>query len=663
MRKWAADIESTGLLHMMKLQENPHLHNMGLKCLETGRRVLFSNKLDEIKVANTGITVYGLEQLNGFLKQGHHLYMHNGMTFDQEALIMLGYDGIKDCKITDTLYLSWYLQPKKMQHGLAVYGEQYGVLKPAVEEWENQPQDVYNHRVMEDVEIQYRLCKEQETQLMHMYPKGDHVRVEEFFNMKAKHLLLQQRTQWKLATEKAEMLRTELEDKLAIQVDALALVMPKVAVKQLRTPPAKPFKADGTLSSHGKAWARILIERCLPMDTSEVVIVKEWKVGNPGSPAQVKDWLYSHGWVPETFKFERDKDTGEEIKKPQVNVPNSGGKVDPGVQKLFAKNPDMKHIEGLGILKHRLGMVKGFLENNEDGKLVARAQGFTNTLRLKHRELVNLPSPRVIYGPELRGCLTCEDDEILLGSDLSSLEDKVKQHFQFEFDPVYVAIQQAKGYDPHLQIALAASLLNKEQMEWYKAYKKLPEEEHTPENDVIFKVLDKIRQSGKTTNYACQYGAGAATVARAAGVPLSLGTTLHEGYWKLNWSVKAIAEATKTKKMAGVNWQWNLVSKLWYFLKTDKDRFSTLCQGTGAYICDMWVQAVIDICMERYGKPPALCGQFHDEIILRLRDTPKAREIMEGIVQEAIERVNEKVQMNTTLGCDVSFGRTYADIH
>lgn len=665
MRKFAADIESTGLLHMMRLQENPHLHNMGFKCLGTGRRVLFSNKLDEIKVPNTGITVYSLEQLDGFLAQGHHLYMHNGMTFDEEALVMLGYPGIKKCKITDTLYLSWYCQPKKMVHGLAAYGEQYGVLKPAVEEWENQPQDVYNNRVMEDVEIQYLLCKEQETQLKHMYPNGDHERVEDFFNMKGRHLQLQQQTQWKLATDKAVVLKADLEVKLAIQVDALALVMPKVAVKVLKTPPAKPFKADGTLSSHGKKWATTLIERCLPMDTESVVVITEWKVGNPGSPAQIKDWLYSHGWVPETFKFERDAD-GNEVKKPQVNAPNSGGKVDPGVKKLFAKNPDMKHIEGLGILKHRLGMVKGFLENNEDGMLVARAQGFTNTLRLKHKELVNLPSPRIPYGKELRECLTCEDNEILLGSDLSSLEDKVKQHFQFPFDPVYVAVQQAKGYDPHLQIALAAELLTKVQMEWYKWYKSLEDDDpqHEDENNIAtFKVLDKIRQSGKTTNYACQYGAGASTVARAAGAPQSMGTTLHEGYWKLNWSVKAIAEATKTKKMAGVNWQWNPISQLWYFLKSDKDRFSTLCQGTGAFICDMWIENVIRICMERYNIPPNLCGQFHDELILRLRDTPKSRETMKGIVQEAIERVNELVKMNTTLGCDVAFGKSYADIH
>lgn len=666
MRKFAADLEGTGLLHMMRLQENPHLHNFGFKCLETGKRILFSRRLDELKNDYTGITIYPLEQLNGFLAQGHHLYMHNGMTFDEEALMMLGYDGIKNCKITDSLYLSWYLQPKKQVHGLAAYGEQYGVIKPAVEEWENQPQDVYNHRVMEDVEIQYRLSKEQDAQLRAMYPNGDHVRVEEFFNMKGKHLQLQQRTQWKLAMEKAEVLKAELAVKLAIQVDALALVMPQVPVKVVKTPPAKPFKADGTLSSHGKKWAMTLLERCLPMDTDMVVVITGYNIGNPGSPAQIKDWLYSHGWVPETFKFERDKVTGDEVKKPQVNVPNSGGKVDPGVRKLFAKNPDMKHIEGLGILKHRLGMAKGFLENNENGMLVARAQGFTNTLRLKHRELVNLPSPRVPYGKELRGCLTCEDDEILLGSDLSSLEDKVKQHFQFPFDPVYVAVQQDKGYDPHLQIAMSAELLTKAQSDWYKWYKSLEEddpEHESADNKATFAVLDKIRQSGKTTNYACQYGAGASTVARAAAVPAAMGTVLHEGYWKLNWSIKAIAEATTVKKINGVNWQWNPISKMWYFLKSDKDRFSTFCQGTGAYICDMWIQSTIDICMERYGKPPALCGQFHDEMILRLRDTVKAREIMKGVVLEAIERVNAIVQMNTTLGCDVAFGRTYADIH
>lgn len=38
MASYAADIETSGLLEQMKLQERPVLHNMGFKDMNTGRK-------------------------------------------------------------------------------------------------------------------------------------------------------------------------------------------------------------------------------------------------------------------------------------------------------------------------------------------------------------------------------------------------------------------------------------------------------------------------------------------------------------------------------------------------------------------------------------------------------------------------------------------------
>ena len=43
MGRYAADIETSGLLEQMKLQENPKLHNMGFKDMDDGKEILFSN--------------------------------------------------------------------------------------------------------------------------------------------------------------------------------------------------------------------------------------------------------------------------------------------------------------------------------------------------------------------------------------------------------------------------------------------------------------------------------------------------------------------------------------------------------------------------------------------------------------------------------------------
>jgi len=666
MASYAADIETSGLLEMMKLQLLPVLHNMGFKDMNTGEEILFSNRyfdldlIDSVQYKN--ISVRPLDKLQSFLSSGHKLYMHNGVLFDNEALLFLKYDQIEQCNIVDTLYLSWYLDPKRNRHGLGEYGEDYGIPKPVVEDWENQTQDEYNHRVMQDVRIQYRLVKDQMAQLKKMYPQG-FVHVLEYFALKARHMQVQQRNKWKLDEPQCELLKIELEDKLALQVDELVKVMPKVQKYGIKEPPAKPYKANGELSAHGTKWITLLLQNHLPIDTTFVKVVLKLEEPNPNSPSQVKDWLDSYGWVPETFKFTRDKDTGEEKKTAQVNVPNSGGKVDPGIIALIKKYPDagFENIKGLGILKHRFGMVKGFLNNVVDGYLIARAQGFTNTLRLKHKELVNLPSSRVLYGEEIRGLLIAEAGQVLLGSDLSSLENKCKNHFQWPLDPEYVVTQQTPGYDPHLQLAVVAGLITEGDMEWYKANK--DNEELSPTDKARVKLIGSKRSIAKTAGYALQYGAGAATVARAAGVPHKDGEAIRTAYLDLNWTIDAIAQSTTVMKSCGYSWQLNPINKIWYWLKSEKDRFSTLCQGTGSYICDMWIESMHVICNERHGKPAPVIGEFHDEGILRLKDKPAARATMGGIVKEAIGRVNDTLKMNTTLDCEVQFGNNYSQIH
>lgn len=666
MASYAADIETSGLLEQMKLQERPVLHNMGFKDMNTGEEILFSNNyfdldlIDSVQYKN--ISVRPIQDLKKFLAAGHKLYMHNGKLFDNEALIFLGVDEVEQCQIVDTLYLSWYLDPKRQRHGLGEYGEDYGIPKPVIENWEGQTQDEYNHRVMQDVRIQYRLVKDQMAQLKKMYPQG-FGHVLEYFDLKSNHMQTQQRNRWKLDVPKTELLKAELDVKLALQVDELAKVMPKVQKFGIKEPPAKPYKANGELSAHGIKWITLLLQNHLPIDTTFVKVLLKLEEPNPNSPMQVKDWLDSYGWFPQTFKFTRDKDTGEEKKSAQVNVPNSGGKVDPGIIELMKKHPTagFEHIKGLGILKHRCGMVKGFLENHVDGYLTARIQGFTNTLRGKHKELVNLPSERVPYGKEIRGGLTAEEGEILLGSDLSSLENKCKNHFQWPLDPEYVVTQQTPGYDPHLQLAVVAGLITEADMEWFKANK--DREDLTDAETVRKTHINRMRAIAKTAGYALQYGAGAATVARAAGVPHKDGEAIRSAYLDLNWTIDAIAQSTTVMKSCGYSWQLNPINKIWYWLKSEKDRFSTLCQGTGSYVCDIWIEAIHSICRERYGTNAVVIGEFHDEVILRLKDKPVAKEIMGGIVKEAIGRVNAMLKMNTTLDCEVSFGNNYSEIH
>ena len=272
---------------------------------------------------------------------------------------------------------------------------------------------------------------------------------------------------------------------------------------------------------------------------------------------------------------------------------------------------------------------------------------------MKHREIVNVPSERVPYGKELRSLLIAEENYKSLGSDLSSLEDRCKHHFQIPLDPAYVEEQSAEDFDPHLLIATLAGLVTDENVKLFKLNKL---------NEAMMKHIKKeVRPKGKATNYGCQYGAGATAISRSAKVPLHIAELLHKAYWEANWSIKEIASSTEVKTANGENWQRNPVNGLWYWLKAQKDRFSTLCQGTGSFVFDMWLEQVFVICQRRWGRDPQVQGQFHDEFILKCKAS--LEDLWRGVVEDAITQTNNLLGMRRTMDCDIQFGTDYSQIH
>jgi len=180
----------------------------------------------------------------------------------------------------------------------------------------------------------------------------------------------------------------------------------------------------------------------------------------------------------------------------------------------------------------------------------------------------------------------------------------------------------------------------------------LPEEEQ----DKLFKRLNKVRHSAKQVNYSCTYGITPAGLARNTGMPIDECTKLHTTYWKVNWSLNAIADACVVKNCMGTKWLYNPVSGFWYSLRHDKDRFSTLNQGTGVYCFDRWVEGI------REKKLP-IVGQMHDEIIGLIRDVEGVKNRALKLLKDSVSKVNKELKLNRDLDCDVQFGYNYGDIH
>lgn len=598
------------------------------------------------------------------------IVIHNGISFDVPLVEKLYEMDLSKLMIIDSLALSWYLNFDRRLHGLGTFHEDYGIEKPAVEDWSEQPYEVYEHRVKEDVKINQALWKDLKQRLIEIYTTAKteidagnvggkrisddeelyidslvDLSVEEHINRLLTFLMfkmdcarLQEKTQWEVDVDLLYKTEAKLE-KICEEARAeLESVMPKVPQYSKKEAPKKPFKKDGSLSATGQKWKELMeIYEAKEVDEFGTVKVQDTDVKgvykvltgyeepSASSPIQVKALLYSHNWTPISFKYEKDEEAfnawiarkpkegshhskwtewknskPEERAIPQITVGGEEGKeLCESVLELAEDVPEIKKYAEYNVAKHRLGVVKGFIRDLKDGKwLQARIGGFTNTLRVMHRELVNLPGVDKPYGEDIRGLLIAGEGKILLGSDMSSLEDRVKHSFMLPHDPEYVATMQEDDFDPHILMALTAGMVTQKEFDDFK-------------KGIKSANAKAARKKGKTTNYASVYNAGAAKIAQAAGISLAEGKRLHEAYWKLNWAVKAIAdEQCVIRDSKGNKWLVNPINGFCYALRKESDRFSTLAQGTGSYFFDMWVDNILTETERRYGRK-TLTGSFH----------------------------------------------------
>ena len=459
----------------------------------------------------------------------------------------------------------------------------------------------------------------------------------EYLNFKMQCAADQERLKWKVDVPKAESLLETLETIEKEKHAELVKAMPKKPILKTINRPKVMYKKDGTLSSHGANFEVKRKENYQPEDVQSFNIIEGYEDGNPGSTPQVKDWLYSLGWQPCTFEYKREPN-GETRAIPQVR---EEGELTASVVRLADVDPAVKVLEGLSIVQHRLSVVKSFLKAlDSQGYVFAGVNKFTNTLRFKHvKPLANLPGVDKAYGEDVRGLLIAPEGYVLCGADMDSLEQNTKMHYMTPYDPEYVATQQTEDFDAHLDLAKFAGAVTEEQIE-----------EHNRTGS-----LKSVRKAYKVTNYSATYGIKPLGLSRRGGFSVKEAEELLDAFWKRNWALEAIAKDTKTKRTRdGQMWLYNPVSKFWYSLRHEKDKFSTLNQSTGVYCFDTW----LGYCIK---KGLSAIGQFHDEAIFLVKEGDEQK--TSDVVYSAMDKTNEKLKLNVTLSTAPEFGLNYSEIH
>ena len=638
------DIETDGLLDVATK----------IHCLSYS--TYYKGKLSSVK----SLSKYS--EIKSFILSQRFLVGHNIIRFDIPILEKL-LDIKIEAKLIDTLGLSWYLTPSeirngivvpKRKHGLESWGEHYGVPKPEIDDWENLSLEDYCHRCEEDVKINSLLWIDQYNYLLKLYDNNitDVFRAINYLSFKLDCLKEQEENPCHIDKKSCEENLIALNEEIEIKELELSSKMPLKKNYKTVTKPKKPFKKDGTLSVAGERWNNWIHEFNLDADTESFEMVVSVEEGNPNSHKQVKDWLLSLGWKPTIIKEATSKITGITSYNPQLS--NDDG-LCPNLKEMFTEYPYLANLENLTLMQHRKGIFESFLDSlSSNNTVVANIGGFTNSLRMQHRKpIVNLPKVGTYLGEQIRGLIVVPNEDYLIcGSDISSLEDSTKQHFMYFFDPEYVKQMRVPGFDPHIDIAIRSNIMTEEEGQLYKDLKK--NHNRTSEENKIYQELDFKRFQSKTGNFASVYGAGASKLSSVLKCTMEFATNFHEAYWVRNKAVKEVANNTITKKIGEQLWLYNPISKLWYSLRVEKDIFSVLNQGTGAYVEDRWI-----FHMRKKGLKMIL--QYHDEVAFYLKK--EDRDISEKMVHDSMEEVNKELQLNVPIKVSMDFGVKYSEIH
>lgn len=586
---------------------------------------------------------------------------HNILKYDFPVLNKLFGINPKRENIYDTLALSQALFPEKRKHGLAELGNKVEVED---DEWLEGDASLMVERCEGDVRDNYEVYMALERVLDALYNKQDKGRFINYIMFKT-DCIKEQEFYGGIGLD-LDLINTEigrLEPMYNEKINALERELPPVKkFKKIKSPKQK-FKKDGSYTKRYEEWINLLRDNGIEEDfEGEIEILDREVPPNAGSVQQIKDWLFSLGWEPIHFKYSRNVDGGIN-KVPQIKSEDDPEEICPSIKKLQSKAPEaIDALNSLTIIKHRLDIYRNFLKHNNDGLIYPTALGFTNTLRKKHRVLVNLPSSHAPFAENIRKSLIAKGGMVLVGSDLAGIEDNTKRHFIYKYDPEYVKEQMSEGFDAHMDIAKLADLISDEEIELWKGLRELDDAHQLNlEGKKVFAKLDGIRDIAKTVNFSSLYGVGAVTMSRSTGMSEERCQKLIDTYWMRNWAVNKFAQNCTTKKIKFINakgekedaeYIQNPINGYWYFLKAEKDRFSTVNQSSGQYILDIYIMLV----RERY----QVLFQYHDELLIMVNKGEEEEAIQ--FLKDCIAKVNEILKLNIEVKASYKYGDNYAEV-
>lgn len=478
-----------------------------------------------------------------------------------------------------------------------------------------------------------------------------------------------------------------LLDKIIVQVAEIKeRVLPQLPLRPLKKGEekdyricAKPFKKDGSLSSH----ALNFIEKHQGIDRGENTFEfygKEYKLEGGKlldiqlpmelkDQMEFKDWLISMGWKPTMFNLQKDSN-GKTIRDPITKKViftspklQEQGKLCPNLEAM--DHPVIKDVVKYLSLRNRQGTLEGWLDNPRlkwDGRLSAAASGITSTHRQKHVLVCNVAKVGSLLGEEFRALFKAEDGMAFVGGDSAALENRVTASYTHKYDGGKYADIILNG-DSHS----------------YNAVAFFPNETKgfdpsSPDHDKDHPKFKKWRGKAKNGLYCLLYGGQAAKLAQTLGIPDKQGKQAFEAFWNANPALKAFRDAvTNYWKTSGKSERLPAIDGRWLMTRSPHSLVNQICQSAGAIATDL---ALIyfdgymgGLLLDEKGRPYYLYKGHvvkrvlyqHDE--MQLECVPTIADEVGKVFIECIRKAGQYLKMNVDLDGEYKISTDWKGTH
>lgn len=352
----------------------------------------------------------------------------------------------------------------------------------------------------------------------------------------------------------------QVQEQLAKDMAELeASVLPKLPPRPLKKGeeaeysfPAKPFKKDGSFSSHMLNFIEkhkgVVLEDGQIEFYGEKYNVEAKKILNIKLPMIIGDqqhfkaWLLEQGWSPNFWNFKRGPDGKPERDTFGKVIPTS-----PKLQEAGVICPNLLELEGEVVkevvkflsLRNRASVLNSWINNPRleyDGRIGASATKIATSHRQCHSTVCNVPRAggASLYGDEFRDLFCAEGDNKIVGTDSSGLEQRCAGHMTFKYDGGKFAEELLDG-DVHSKVACAMFPEETKNFDY-----------QSPEFNKEDPKFKPWRNKAKSAGYAILYGCSPEKLAKMVGKPESVGKRMHKAYWDANPAMaKFIENLTK----------------------------------------------------------------------------------------------------------------------